>query len=167
MAAPQLGEAAAFPAVAGPEAERGPTRFALESGVNTQPERFFSAGNQRFLYPQYQAGPAPGPSAASTAVEEDDGLGPLPSGWERRVQPEGRVYFVNHKVCHLHFFLPLLKLTLKNIDPAFCKSQFLTTIRFVTVSSVPPKGIYSIQGDLQNILLRLFKCRPHAEAKTA
>lgn len=57
-----------------------------------------SVGNQRFLYPQYQSSPAPGPSAASAAVEEDDGLGPLPAGWERRVQPEGRVYFVNHKV---------------------------------------------------------------------
>lgn len=55
-------------------------------------------GNQRFLYPQYQSGPAPGPSAASAVVEDDDGLGPLPAGWERRVQPEGRVYFVNHKV---------------------------------------------------------------------
>ncbi|ERL86970.1 hypothetical protein D910_04373 [Dendroctonus ponderosae] len=62
-----------------------------------QRQNVVQQGNQRFLYPQYQAGPAPGPSAASTAVEEDDGLGPLPSGWERRVQPEGRVYFVNHK----------------------------------------------------------------------
>ncbi|XP_060518956.1 E3 ubiquitin-protein ligase Su(dx) [Cylas formicarius] len=51
-------------------------------------------GNQRFLYPQYQAGPTPSTSVPS---DEDDGLGPLPSGWERRVQPEGRVYFVNHK----------------------------------------------------------------------
>lgn len=35
--------------------------------------------------------------SSTLAVDEDDGLGPLPSGWERRVQPEGRVYFVNHK----------------------------------------------------------------------
>lgn len=56
-------------------------------------------GNQRFLYPQHSAGaigpgPAPGPSALT---EEDDGLGPLPASWEKRVQPDGRVYFVNHK----------------------------------------------------------------------
>ncbi|XP_013794411.2 NEDD4-like E3 ubiquitin-protein ligase WWP1 [Limulus polyphemus] len=30
-------------------------------------------------------------------VEEDDPLGPLPEGWEKRVDPNGRVYFVNHK----------------------------------------------------------------------
>ncbi|CAG9823383.1 unnamed protein product [Phaedon cochleariae] len=57
-------------------------------------------GNQRFLYPQHQPAPVPGPSASSAAVvEEDDGLGPLPSGWEKRMQTEGkcRVYFVNHK----------------------------------------------------------------------
>lgn len=24
-------------------------------------------------------------------------MGPLPAGWERRQQPEGRVYYVNHK----------------------------------------------------------------------
>lgn len=46
----------------------------------------------------------PASEAASTSVvpptasaEEEEALGPLPSGWERRVQPEGRVYFVNHK----------------------------------------------------------------------
>ncbi|GLH02563.1 E3 ubiquitin-protein ligase Nedd-4 [Gryllus bimaculatus] len=52
-------------------------------------------GNQRFLYPvpgQSQAGPAtPAPD------QEEDALGPLPAGWEKRVQPDGRVYFVNHK----------------------------------------------------------------------
>ena len=26
-----------------------------------------------------------------------DPLGPLPDGWEKRVEPNGRVYFVNHK----------------------------------------------------------------------
>ncbi|XP_050309318.1 E3 ubiquitin-protein ligase Su(dx) [Anthonomus grandis grandis] len=61
-----------------------------------QRQNVVQQGNQRFLYPQFQAAPTPGPS--STAPDEDDdGLGPLPSGWERRVQPEGRVYFVNHK----------------------------------------------------------------------
>ncbi|XP_039278616.1 E3 ubiquitin-protein ligase Su(dx) isoform X2 [Nilaparvata lugens] len=48
------------------------------------------------------AGPAvAGASAAAVtaaaAEDEDALLGPLPSGWEKRVQPEGRVYFVNHK----------------------------------------------------------------------
>lgn len=56
---------------------------------------FCFLGNQRFLYPSPpQAGA--GPSVAAPP-EEDDGLGPLPAGWERRVQPEGRVYFVNHR----------------------------------------------------------------------
>ncbi|XP_066159164.1 E3 ubiquitin-protein ligase Su(dx) [Euwallacea fornicatus] len=61
-----------------------------------QRQTVIQQGNQRFLYPQYQASPAPGPSAATT-VDEDDGLGSLPAGWERRAQPDGRVYFVNHK----------------------------------------------------------------------
>lgn len=34
---------------------------------------------------------------ASTASASDDALGALPAGWERRVQPDGRIYFVNHK----------------------------------------------------------------------
>ncbi|XP_030021451.1 E3 ubiquitin-protein ligase Su(dx) [Manduca sexta] len=38
------------------------------------------------------AGGAPGGPAPA-----DDGLGALPAGWERRVQPDGRVYYVNHK----------------------------------------------------------------------
>lgn len=50
-------------------------------------------GNQRFLYPQHSQGPVP----STSTTEEDDALGPLPAGWERRVQPEGRVYYVNHK----------------------------------------------------------------------
>ncbi|XP_061707883.1 E3 ubiquitin-protein ligase Su(dx) [Cydia pomonella] len=37
------------------------------------------------------AGPAPAPAPP------DDALGALPAGWERRVQPDGRVYYVNHK----------------------------------------------------------------------
>lgn len=38
----------------------------------------------------------PGAGAASVAAAEE-ALGALPSGWERRVQPDGRVYYVNHK----------------------------------------------------------------------
>ncbi|OXU30875.1 hypothetical protein TSAR_002596 [Trichomalopsis sarcophagae] len=52
-------------------------------------------GNQRFLYPQAHQAMAAGPSTST--ADEDDGLGPLPAGWERRRQPEGRVYYVNHK----------------------------------------------------------------------
>lgn len=52
------------------------------------------AGNQRFLYPQ-QAQQAAG--GVATTEEEDDGLGQLPDGWEKRLQPDNRVYFVNHK----------------------------------------------------------------------
>ena len=43
--------------------------------------------NQRFLYPD----------SARGGTTEDDSLGPLPDGWEKRVEPNGRVYFVNHK----------------------------------------------------------------------
>uniref|UniRef100_A0A069DXJ8 E3 ubiquitin-protein ligase n=1 Tax=Panstrongylus megistus TaxID=65343 RepID=A0A069DXJ8_9HEMI len=50
-------------------------------------------GSQRFLYPQ-QAGSSGG---ATATTDEEETLGPLPSGWEKRVQPDGRVYFVNHK----------------------------------------------------------------------
>ncbi|KAL1124232.1 hypothetical protein AAG570_002002, partial [Ranatra chinensis] len=49
-------------------------------------------GNQRFLYPNTTGG-----ATGVSAGEDDDGLGTLPSGWEKRVQPDGRVYFVNHK----------------------------------------------------------------------
>ncbi|XP_011501087.1 PREDICTED: E3 ubiquitin-protein ligase Su(dx) [Ceratosolen solmsi marchali] len=52
-------------------------------------------GNQRFLYPQSHQAMAAGPF--TSIADEDDGLGPLPAGWERRRQPEGRVYYVNHK----------------------------------------------------------------------
>ena len=44
------------------------------------------------------------PTAASTGTptlttngNEEENLGPLPDGWEKRVEPNGRVYFVNHK----------------------------------------------------------------------
>lgn len=61
-----------------------------------QRQNVVQQGNQRFLYPQYQAGNGSLPGT-SAAVDDDDSLGPLPPGWERRVQPEGRPYFVNHK----------------------------------------------------------------------
>lgn len=51
-------------------------------------------GNQRFLYPQH----AQQSNTTQAPVQDDeDGLGPLPDGWEKRVQPDSRVYFVNHK----------------------------------------------------------------------
>lgn len=51
-------------------------------------------GNQRFLYPQHAQ--QSNTTQASTQ-DDDDGLGPLPDGWEKRLQPDNRVYFVNHK----------------------------------------------------------------------
>lgn len=57
-------------------------------------------GNQRFLYPQHQpsgamaaGGVGGGGGGPSAATEDDDGLGPLPSEWEKRTQPDGNVYF--------------------------------------------------------------------------
>ncbi|XP_005105292.1 E3 ubiquitin-protein ligase Su(dx) [Aplysia californica] len=41
---------------------------------------------QRFLYPQQQS-----------PVQDNDPLGPLPEGWEKRVDSNNRVYFVNHR----------------------------------------------------------------------
>ncbi|CAH2066595.1 unnamed protein product, partial [Iphiclides podalirius] len=35
--------------------------------------------------------------ASGSAPSAEDALGALPAGWERRVQPDGRVYYVNHK----------------------------------------------------------------------
>ncbi|KAG7311592.1 hypothetical protein JYU34_002640 [Plutella xylostella] len=43
------------------------------------------------------AGAAPPGVGAASSAGADDGLGALPAGWERRVQPDGRVYYVNHK----------------------------------------------------------------------
>lgn len=47
--------------------------------------RTMDAMNRRFLFPQM-----PQPA-------ENDPLGPLPEGWEKRADSNGRVYFVNHK----------------------------------------------------------------------
>ncbi|XP_045458973.1 E3 ubiquitin-protein ligase Su(dx) [Melitaea cinxia] len=69
-------------------------------------------GNQRFLYPQPAPPPAPAPApdhepapaateseraAGGAGAGADEALGALPAGWERRVHPDGRAYFVNHK----------------------------------------------------------------------
>lgn len=54
-------------------------------------------GNQRFLYPQVHGNQAAIAGPSTSVVDDDDALGPLPAGWERRKQPEGRVYYVNHK----------------------------------------------------------------------
>lgn len=86
-----------------------PNTERLQHFQQWQGERQFvvQQGNQRFLYPQANhhhhhhgapiavAGPSTTPLAAVDS--EDDALGPLPAGWERRKQPEGRVYYVNHK----------------------------------------------------------------------
>jgi atrophin-1 interacting protein 5 (WW domain-containing E3 ubiquitin protein ligase 1) len=58
--------------------------------------------NQRFLYPDSSqsanGGQNSGPNGQGRSPSaEDDPLGPLPDGWEKRVEPSGRVYFVNHK----------------------------------------------------------------------
>lgn len=39
----------------------------------------------------------PQANGAAAVKEDDDTVGPLPKDWEKRVQPDGRVYFVNHK----------------------------------------------------------------------
>ncbi|KAH8019547.1 hypothetical protein HPB51_019974 [Rhipicephalus microplus] len=36
-------------------------------------------------------------SMTPVQVDDDDPLGPLPEGWEKRIDPNNRVYFVNHK----------------------------------------------------------------------
>lgn len=40
---------------------------------------------------------SPGVQPTTPVVEEEDRMGQLPNGWEKRVQPDGRCYFVNHK----------------------------------------------------------------------
>lgn len=55
-----------------------------------QRQHIVQQGNQRFLYPQQpQPPPVASPGTSASLPDEDDGLGALPSGWERRVQPEG------------------------------------------------------------------------------
>jgi hypothetical protein len=46
-----------------------------------------------------QPAPSAGAAAAVAPVPEPeaDPLGALPDGWEKRIEPNGRVYFVNHK----------------------------------------------------------------------
>ena len=68
-------------------------------------EHVVQQGNQRFLYPHQQGGSggpsgataAPVNGAATTTASTGEEEGGLPSGWERRAQPDGRIYFVNHK----------------------------------------------------------------------
>jgi len=64
-----------------------PNTHRLQQMANWQGERarVLQMKNQRFLFPDQQR------------TAEDDPLGPLPDGWEKRVEPNGRVYFVNHK----------------------------------------------------------------------
>lgn len=57
--------------------------------LNTERQHF----QQRFLLP---TGPA-------VAPQETDQLGPLPPGWEKRVETNGRVYFVNHNTRTTHW----------------------------------------------------------------
>lgn len=52
-------------------------------------------GNQRFLYSQQQQQPTA--VTAPVTQDDEDALGPLPDGWEKKVQSDNRVYFVNHK----------------------------------------------------------------------
>lgn len=52
-------------------------------------------GNQRFLYSQQQQQPTA--VTATVTQDDEDALGPLPDGWEKKVQSDNRVYFVNHK----------------------------------------------------------------------
>ncbi|EDW75728.1 uncharacterized protein Dwil_GK15043 [Drosophila willistoni] len=52
-------------------------------------------GNQRFLYSQQQQQPTA--VTAQVTQDDEDALGALPDGWEKKVQSDNRVYFVNHK----------------------------------------------------------------------
>ncbi|XP_063700495.1 E3 ubiquitin-protein ligase Su(dx) [Culicoides brevitarsis] len=54
-----------------------------------------SQGNQRFLYPQHAQ--TSNSTAAGMQDEDEEALGPLPEGWEKRIGADNRVYFVNHK----------------------------------------------------------------------
>ncbi|KAH8282736.1 hypothetical protein KR054_009413 [Drosophila jambulina] len=54
-----------------------------------------SQGNQRYLYSQQQQQPTA--VTAQVTQDDEDALGPLPDGWEKKIQSDNRVYFVNHK----------------------------------------------------------------------
>lgn len=83
-----------------------PNTERLQHFQHWQGERQFvmQQGNQRFLYPQSHQAVAAGSSTTPTTTgggggggEEEDVLGPLPPYWERRVNPDGRAYYVNHR----------------------------------------------------------------------
>ena len=94
-----------------------PNTERLQNFASWQGERaqVLQMKNQRFLYPDSsggartgaggeEGGAAPGAGAAPGGAGGAGGpagggdpLGPLPDGWEKRVEPNGRVYFVNHK----------------------------------------------------------------------
>ncbi|KAG5849927.1 hypothetical protein ANANG_G00076900 [Anguilla anguilla] len=61
--------------------------------------------NQRYLY------------SASMMSAENDPLGPLPPGWERRVDSNDRVYFVNHNTKTTQWEDPRTQGRLQNEDP--------------------------------------------------
>ncbi len=83
-----------------------PNTERLQNFASWQGERaqVLQMKNQRFLYPDQQgnrpngavAAPQTG-GAGGGGHDDGDPLGPLPDGWEKRVEPNGRVYFVNHK----------------------------------------------------------------------
>lgn len=50
---------------------------------------------QRFLYDQSANGAAANGITNGQPPEEE--ASPLPDGWEKRMDPNGRVYYVNHK----------------------------------------------------------------------
>lgn len=60
-----------------------------------QRAHIITQGNQRFLYPQHAQ--ASNSTPATEHQDEDDSLGKLQEGWEKRKQSDNRVYFVNHK----------------------------------------------------------------------
>jgi len=72
-----------------------PTVESLRNYQEWQGERsqVMKHGNMRFLYPPAGAVVNGAPQGA----EQEDPLGPLPDGWEKRIEPNGRVYYVNHK----------------------------------------------------------------------
>ncbi|KAF7490754.1 E3 ubiquitin-protein ligase Su(dx) [Sarcoptes scabiei] len=52
---------------------------------------------QRFLYDQSGGWSAPNGHGNGSQQQSEEDLNPLPEGWEKRVDPNGRVYFLNHK----------------------------------------------------------------------